>query len=152
MNRRGGFSLLEMAIVLVVLGLISAIAVPRLSRAGTGAADAALEQDLTTLRGAVECYAAEHCGVYPAATTFREQLRRYTDGSGVVSKDRLGRYQFGPYVRDVPSVAAGPSKGFGRVAAEPGQGVGWIYDESTGQIRVNAREERDSLGRRYADY
>jgi prepilin-type N-terminal cleavage/methylation domain-containing protein len=152
MYRRGGFSLLELTIVLVVLGLVAAIAVPRLSRAGAGAADAALEQDLATLRRAAECYAAEHCGTYPSVTTFREQLRRYTDASGAVSKDRVGRYQFGPYVRDVPAVAAGPSKGSSRVAAERGPGVGWIYDEAAGQIRVNAGDQRDSLGRRYADY
>ena len=152
MAGRRGFSLLELVMVLAVLGIIVAIAAPRLSRAGIGANDVALAHDLATLRKAIDRYAAEHCGTYPSATSFREQLRRYTDHSGTVSKQKVSRYVYGPYLVDVPAVAAGPARGNSKVAADPGPGVGWLYDETTGEIRVNAADETDSLGRRYADY
>jgi prepilin-type N-terminal cleavage/methylation domain-containing protein len=152
MAGRRGFSLLELVIVLAVLGIVAAIAAPRLSRAGAGGSDAALAHDLSTLRKAIDRYAAEHCGTYPSAISFREQLRRYTDESGAVSKQKEGRYIYGPYIAGVPEVAAGPGKGNSKVAAAPGSGVGWLYNEVTGEIRVNAANETDALGRRYADY
>jgi general secretion pathway protein G len=149
---RRGFNLLEVVIVLAALAVVGAIAAPRLSRAGESASDAALAQDLATLRKAVERYAVEHRGAFPSVANFREQLRRHTDEAGAVSKERVRPFIYGPYVRAVPTVAAGPSKGSSKVAAAPGNGVGWLYNETTGEIRVNAGDERDSLGRRYADY
>ena len=64
--RRQAFSLVELVIVVVIIGIIAAIAVPRMSRAANGAGDAALWGNLATLRGAIDMYAAEHGGGYPA--------------------------------------------------------------------------------------
>ena len=152
MRQRRGFSLVELVIVVVVLGVIAAVAVPRLSRGSRCAADAALAKDVQSLRKAIDLYAAEHGGQLPSASGFREQMRRYTDAGGNVSTKRTARFCFGPYLADVPDVPAGPAKGKSGVSAVAGSGVGWIYFTTTGDIRVNAAEETDSAGRRYADY
>ena len=149
---RGGFSLLELLVVLAVVGVVAAVGAPRLSRGSASACDSALKRDLHVLRKAIDLYAVEHGGRPPSAATFRDQLRRYTDAAGNVSKTRVAPYIYGRYLRSVPAVAAGPSRGSSKVAAAGGPGVGWIYDEATGEVRVNASDETDAAGFRYADY
>ena len=55
-------------LVIVILGIIAAIAIPRLSRGSDGAAEGALKRDLQVLRGALELYRAEHDGPCHPAT------------------------------------------------------------------------------------
>src|SRR5689334_14471462 len=73
----GGFSLIELVIVVVIIGIIAAIAIPRLSRGSAGAADSALSGNLAVLRNAVDLYATEHGGTYPAVATFDSQLTQF---------------------------------------------------------------------------
>src|SRR5438132_5074121 len=76
------FSLIELVIVVVIIGIIAAIAIPRLSRGSAGAADSALSGSLAVLRNAVDLYATEHGGTYPALATFDTQLTQFTESSG----------------------------------------------------------------------
>src|SRR5437764_14637069 len=80
-----GFSLIELVIVVVIIGIIAAIAIPRLSRGSAGAADAALSGNLAVLRNAIDLYATEHGGSYPALATITTQLTQYTDATGTTS-------------------------------------------------------------------
>src|SRR5215212_5983808 len=82
---RRGFSLIELVIVVVIIGIIAAIAIPRLSRGASGAADSALSGNLSVLRNAIDLYATEHGGSYPALSTFDTQLTQFTDASGATS-------------------------------------------------------------------
>src|SRR4051812_50208690 len=107
--RRGGFSLIELVIVVVIIGIIAAIAIPRLSRGSAGAADSALAGNLTVLRNAVDLYATEHGGTYPALATFEAQLTQYTDNSGATSASKTATHIYGPYLRKVPTLPVGPS-------------------------------------------
>src|SRR5206468_11939598 len=77
-----GFSLIELVIVVVIIGIIAAIAIPRLSRGAAGAADSALSGNLSVLRNAIDLFATEHGGTYPAVATFATQLTQLTGGSG----------------------------------------------------------------------
>ena len=45
-HSRGGFSLLELVIVVVIIGIVAAIAIPRMSRGTAGASDSAVSGDL----------------------------------------------------------------------------------------------------------
>src|SRR5690242_15013280 len=67
---RGLFSLMELAIVLVVLGLVATIVGPRMSRAAAAGPSPRLDHDVRTgrlrmLRAAVDEYAADHGGRFP---------------------------------------------------------------------------------------
>lgn len=138
-HRRGGFTLVEVVIVIIILGIVAAIAVPRLSRGTEGSADAALQQDLAVMQRAIEHYAAEHDDHYPDATSVVKQLTGCTDADGRVSSFnvRAFPYVFGPYLREVPAAPSGPAKGSRTVAAAPGPGVGWVYNASQGTISLN---------------
>ena len=149
--------MLELVIVIAILGIIAAIAVPRLSRGSAGAADAALKQDLTTLRNALELFRAEHGGVLPAAGDIMPAMLIYSDqtGKSFHSEKNTTQY-FGPYLREPPPLPVGRRKGNRDIAAAAsadGTVVGWIYDATAGTIRAHTdADEKDASGRLYSDY
>jgi len=150
-NRRG-FSLIELVIVVVIIGIIGAIAIPRLSRGAEGASDSALAGDLAVLRNAIDLYATEHGGTYPAVDTFEAQLTEYTDNSGATSATKDTTHIYGPYIRKIPALKVGDEKGSATVAGSAGSGVGWIYDETSGTITANTGTAKDASGKLYTDY
>ncbi len=67
MRTLAAFSLTELVIVVVIVGTIAAIAVPRLSRAVNSTQEKAVAHDLHQLIEAAERYKAEHGGYPPLA-------------------------------------------------------------------------------------
>ena len=134
---RRGFSLIEVVMVVVILAAIAAIAIPRLSRGSQGSVDAALARDVQVLQKAIDLYAAEHNGAFPNAAMIADQLTLYTDSAGAMSASKTPPHSFGPYLRKVPAVPAGPNKGSSNISTAPGIGVGWIYDPTEGTIAAN---------------
>lgn len=63
---RRGFTLLELAIVVAVIALVTAVAIPALSGAHHRADDARLHADTRQFQGALDRYAADHDGLSPA--------------------------------------------------------------------------------------
>src|SRR5687767_1987320 len=72
-----GFSLLELVIVVAILSIIGAIAVPRMSRGVGGAAEAALKGNLAVLRSAIDLYRSEHGDEPPSPERITDQLMKY---------------------------------------------------------------------------
>ncbi len=148
-----GFSLIELVIVVVIIGIIAAIAVPRLSRGSAGAADSALAGDLAVLRNAIDLYATEHGGDYPDADKIEDQLMMFTNDAGETNATRTTTHIYGPYIRKVPPLPVGSNKGDSKIAAADGDGVGWIYVESSGSINANLpATELDARDTPYKDY
>ena len=153
MHRTGAFSLVELVIVVVIIAVIGAIAIPRMSQGAKGASDAALKADLAALSNAIEMYAAEHNGTYPTLAAFEAQLTQYSDTSGSTSATKTGDFVYGPYLREIPPLKVGPEKG--QTAATDTAGTadkGWVYNQSTGDIRANTTTETDSSGKLYSAY
>ena len=147
-----GFSLLEVMLVVVIIGLVAAIAIPKFSRGAAGASDSALSGNLAVLRNAVDLYQAEHNGTYPAVATISTQLTQFTDAAGGVSATKDATHIYGPYLRSVPPVPVGAKKGGTTIAAADGAGVGWIYSATNGTIQANTTTETDSAGALYTTY
>lgn len=151
--RRGGFSLLELVIVVVIIGIIAAIAIPRMSRGSAGAAESALSGDLAVLRNAIDMYAAEHNGTFPAVATIATQLTQYSSAAGATSTTKDSTYLYGTYLQTVPALPVGAKKGSSTIAAADAAGVGWIYNATTGAITANTTAtETDASGKKYSDY
>lgn len=155
MNRRTrprAFSLVELVIVIVIIGVIAAIAVPRISRGARGAVDSAMRGNLAVFRNSLELYSTEHVGDYPTVLKFVEQMTTFTNdqGADVAVKDIT--HIFGPYLKKVPPLPVGPEKGSTTVAAAAGAGVGWVYDENTGDITPNTGALKDDADVLYTDY
>jgi len=152
-NNRAAFSLVELVIVIVIIGIIAAIAVPRISRGSEGAGAAALAADLHVLRNALDMYAAEHAGSYPTVTNFVPQMTAYTDASNGMATAKDTTHIYGPYIAAVPVLKVGDGKGKDTVAASAAAGVGWVYNELSGQINANGGlTAADAAGKLYKDY
>ena len=155
-QNKKGFSLIELVIVVVIIAIIGAIAIPRLSRGSAGAADSSLVGNLRVLRSAIDLYASEHGGTFPAAGTIAAQLTQYTDDAGATSATKTGNYIYGPYLRSIPALPVGAKKGSTGIAATTGAGVGWIYDATNGTIKANTTDstpvEADAKGTLYSAY
>lgn len=156
-NKRA-FSLVELVIVIVIIGVIAAIAVPRISRGAKGAADSAMKGDLAAMRNAIDLYAAEHGGAFPAVTNNLEALTGYTEDDGTYSATKTADAIYGPYLKAIPPLpvagegGSAGAKGDTGVAAAAAVGVAWIYNATTGDITANTGTAEDDAGTKYSDY
>ena len=159
-NRRtwdNAFSLVELVIVLVIVGVIAAIAVPRLTRGATGAGATALKADLAALRNAIELYRAEHEGAFPTVNQFVDQMTKFSNTTGdafATSADVANGIVYGPYLKAIPPLPVGARKGqTGVTTNNNAADFGWIYDQTNGTIKAyTADSEKDLDGKRYNLY
>jgi prepilin-type N-terminal cleavage/methylation domain-containing protein len=66
-SKRSGFTLIELLIVVVIIGILAAIAIPRFSNTKEKAYLAAMKADLRNLATIQETYAADNGGQYGTA-------------------------------------------------------------------------------------
>ena len=64
-----GFTLIELLIVVIIIAILAAIAIPQFANTTGDAQEGALEANLSTMRSAVELYRVQHRGAYPSAVT-----------------------------------------------------------------------------------
>ncbi|MEM1356150.1 MAG: prepilin-type N-terminal cleavage/methylation domain-containing protein [Planctomycetota bacterium] len=138
-DRQGtaGFSLIEMVIVVVILGVVAAIAIPRFSRGADGATASALAHDLAVMNKALDIYATEHGGQYPDPDYIESQLTKQTYDDGDTPHDPPLEMIYGPYLREIPPVPVGPMKGASGIDTRHADGVGWIYEVDSQRITIN---------------
>lgn len=153
-----GFTLVELLIVVVILGVLAAIAIPQFSASTDDSKAAALDATLSNLRTAIELYYQQH-GSYPSAVAaggafgainteaaFRDQLVNYTSAAGAASTTKDATYKYGPYLKK-STIPADPIKNVATVevittgtlgmTATSGDPGGWKFDNKTGQLIVN---------------
>ena len=133
--------------VVVILGVIAAVAIPRLSRGSQGSAEAAMARDVQVLQKAIDLYSAEHNGAFPHPDMVADQLTLYTDTAGAMSKSKSPPYNYGPYLRKVPPIPSGPNKGSNVISTTPGFGVGWIYEPAEGTITIEGATNSAQAGK-----
>jgi len=111
---QSGFTLVEMIIVIIIMGILAAVIVPQIGTTSDDAKLSAVKQDLSSMRNAVEIYYSQHNSAYPgardvdgnppaddtaAATAFVRQLTEYTDVNGDCVGVKDATHKYGPYVK-----------------------------------------------------
>lgn len=145
------FSLVEIAVVVVIIGIVAAIAVPRMSAGAVRAQVASMRASLATLNRAAELYAAEHAGRCPAC-----------DASGAVSLDgeavtlRLVKSTtesgaiggaFGPYLLRMPPNPFNQLATVRVDGAAAGAGThGWRYNSATRSFQADDSAAMAAIG------
>jgi prepilin-type N-terminal cleavage/methylation domain-containing protein len=171
-QKRRGLSIIEVVVVVVILGVIAALAIPTLSKGAVNDDEALLRERVALLRTAIELYYDDHgfypggrpAGQFPAGSSeaFVNQLVKFTDAAGAASDSPSERFCLGPYLRDgipvcpvstpVPSEKAALIDGddfprWDRSLTD----VGWVYNWRNGYIAANSSGV-DARGVRYDSY
>ena len=135
---RHAFTLVEILIVVVILGIIATIVIGIFNGTVADARAKALKDDLRNMRGQIQLYYHEH-GTYPTLGSFAEQMVLYSDDVGNTSNTRTPLHRFGPYIAAMPRLPVGTNQGKTGVTAmgSYAAGYGWAYDPLTGDIRAN---------------
>ena len=149
MNRNKGFTLVEILIVVIILGILAAIVIPQFTEASNDARESALASDLQTVRSQLELYKVQHLENYPGidpsdgtldAVEFVNQLTGRTNAAGEIGTD-AATYPFGPYLQAFPTnpfaTANGNVVAGGAGAPEADGDPGWWFRTGVGRFSPN---------------
>jgi general secretion pathway protein G len=161
------FTLVEILIVVVILGILATVVIPQFSNASQQARENTLKDELQYLRTQVAVFKAQHQDVppgypggNPTATptmqNLNDQLTLYTDINCNVAGQASSVFAYGPYLSQLPANSINGMTTFETVGnnqpmpAADGT-TGWIYQPQTQTIIANV-PGNDSVGIPYASY
>jgi len=152
MRRHGpGFTLVEILIVVILLGILAGIVLPQYWAISLDASASNLRENLSKIRAHIQVYRNEHAR-YPDGASIGQQLTKPTDFQGNVGAARDTTYRYGPYIEQMP---ANPLSGLRTVrstsnAAEqfspPATDGGWWYNEARGEFRADLTDAKVDQG------
>ena len=135
--RRDGFAVAELMIIVAILGLLAAVALPQYGSATRRKQCDSVQRTLAELRAAIDKYWAQHDGFPgPAAADLERQLTTMTDRKGGVGE--LGPYVAGGSLPPNPVTGLADVHVVRTMPAAPRGLAGWLYCPSTGELRSDA--------------
>ena len=143
MTRNQGFTLVEILIVVIILGILAAIVIPQFSSASNDARESALASDLQTLRSQLELYNIQHLDHYPDVQSTDAGVTWAADNGNFVIRmtgktDEYGQTTgttFGPYMQKFASNAFNGLNTVRVDGAGAGAGTdGWHFDTTNGRL------------------
>jgi general secretion pathway protein G len=137
-----GFTLMEILIVVLILGVMAAIVIPQFASASADTKKSSLSASLNTLRTQIEFYMLQHGELPPALTG--------SDWSALTDQSTYRGETCGPYMTGAPVNQLNGKSDVLVVAADVvgGQAVaatdmGFIYNPTTGKIwATNTLQDR----------
>ena len=141
-----GFTLVEILIVVIILGILAAIVIPQFTEASNNARESSLVSDLQTIRSQLELYKVQHLERYPdvdedqAADTanFIVRLTGRSDQTGKINTSGV----YGPYLQKFPTNPFATTNrdkvNFGTTDPAPGDdSSGWYFHTTLGKFSAN---------------
>ena len=152
--KSAGFTLVELLIVVVILAILAAVAIPQFTSSAEDAKVSAIRANLGVLRNSLELYKLQHGGIYPGypvgggnptTALFEAQILTSSKADGDTAAVGTAGYPFGPYIKE--AIPANPVNGLNTVTvlldatafpAAADNLTGWVYKPSIGKIRPNS--------------
>jgi len=127
---RNGFTLVEILVVVVILGILAAVVIPQFSPAATEAKTSRVASDLQVMRAQIGLYKIQHNDQLPgtAGVSFEDAMTKKTDEAGTLNPAGIR----GPYT---PRIPVNPFNELDTVdidGALGGGSHGWYYSTTTG--------------------
>jgi len=133
--KRTGFTLVEILIVVIILGILAAIVIPQFTQASNDARTNALASDLQTVRSQLQLYKVQHLDNFPDAT-ISTLLTSRTNQAGATGTD-ANSYPLGPYLQKFPTNAFQATNAVKTTGSAGSGSEGWWYDPGTGSFSPN---------------
>ncbi|MCY2953218.1 MAG: type II secretion system protein [Planctomycetota bacterium] len=132
-HSKHGFTLVEILIVVILLGILASVVLAMFRPATTDARRAALSENLGILRAQIQLYTLQHDDTSPDLSTTWDPLIAQT-------ADRGGNAR-GPYLPSIPRNPLNNNTDIAIVATDPAfgdavsqAGVGYVYNPNNGFI------------------
>jgi general secretion pathway protein G len=129
-----GFTLVEILIVVIILGILAAIVIPQFTNASNDARKGNVLAQLQTLRAQIQLYKLQHKDAAPllisGGSAPWDVFTKYTDIDGNVSATQTGNFVYGPYYQHPPVNPLAPAATGSNLATAPDGASGWIYSET----------------------
>lgn len=120
----GGFTLVELLVVIVVLAVLAAIALPKFMDSSARSKESALKSDLKILRNAITLYKTD-TDLYPLTLADLAAMAAPTQGNNGTGDVALTASKWhGPYLQAVPT--------------DPVSGSAFTYTKTTGALVSSA--------------
>lgn len=150
-----GFTLVEILIVVIILGILAAIVIPQFTNASEDARKSSLTSQLQTIRSQVELYKLQHRDEFPTETGAVDspwdwtKMTAKTDEDGAPYTGAPGQTgPFGPYLQAAPKNNLNVKDVMKSETTDLlAEGVtdltaGWIFSEATGKIWATGKTGR----------
>lgn len=138
-RRATGFTLIEILIVVIILGILAAIVIPDFASVMLQSREATLRNDLRYVRTQLSAFNAQF-GQPPATDhsndTFVQQMTLYLDSSLSTSSTQDSTHRFGPYLAKMPYNPTNNKNTIkfvtsGELVTATDASYGWIYCPET---------------------
>ena len=129
LQNQGGFTLIELVIIIVILGILAAVAIPKYQDLSGEAQEASARSSLGSLRSGITIFYANQA-VQTGNATWPTLAELRTPGTVMAQAIPPN-----PYQTTVPdSIIDGSGQAKGTVIGTEG---GWVYNSTTGEIWLN---------------
>ena len=125
-THRGGFTLVEILIVVIILGILAAIVIPQFTNASNDARNNSVASTLQTARSQIELFKIQHADTPPVSLWTIMLGKSTTTETGAAAATGTN---FGPYLQQAPT---NPLNGQSAAANAAGAAVGWVYTTGAG--------------------
>ena len=143
---RKAFTLIEILIVVMILGILAAVVIPQVANASGEANRSGLITTVQSLRSQIALFRLQHNDYLPGSNpvagsgatfdqaTFWDQMSMFSDINGATNASRTVQFDRGPYMQSVPRNPLCPVKASSDDVEDTIDGapatnvVGFIYD------------------------